>query len=130
MLEHTKKHPISAHSHGATLYVTYHRTTYAIPKNIAAKYILENENPKKRIKTSSVPAKILFEKLDKQFTKAGALLRGLRERENLSQVEFAKKINMTQANLSNMEKGRRPIGKNIAKRIEEVFGVNYRYFLE
>jgi plasmid maintenance system antidote protein VapI len=29
-----------------------------------------------------------------------------------------------------MENGRRPIGKTIAKRIEKVFGTNYRYFLE
>jgi transcriptional regulator with XRE-family HTH domain len=58
------------------------------------------------------------------------LLKGLRAREGLSQVEFAKKINITQANLSAMENGRRPIGKIVAKRIEKVFGTNYRYFLE
>jgi transcriptional regulator with XRE-family HTH domain len=67
---------------------------------------------------------------EKEYTKAGVLLRGLRLRENLSQVEFAKKIQITQANLSNMENGRRPIGKIIAKRIEKVFGTNYWYFLE
>lgn len=39
----------------------------------------------------SVPANVLFEKLDKKFTKAGALLKGLRAREGLSQVVFAKK---------------------------------------
>lgn len=72
----------------------------------------------------------MFDKLDKSFTKAGALLKGLRARENLSQAEFAEKIHVTQANLSHMENGRRPIGKTIAKRIEKVFGTNYRYFLE
>jgi len=75
-------------------------------------------------------AKFLFEKLDKKFTKAGALLKGLRIREDLSQLEFAKKINVSQANLSKMENGKRPIGKIIAKRIEKAFGTNYRYFLE
>jgi hypothetical protein len=29
-----------------------------------------------------------------------------------------------------MEKGIRPIGKIIAKRIQKAFGVDYRYFLE
>lgn len=72
----------------------------------------------------------IFAKLEKKFTKAGALLKGLRQREGLSQISFAKKINVTQANLSNMENGRRAIGKTIAKRIEKVFSVNYRYFLE
>jgi DNA-binding transcriptional regulator YiaG len=129
MSEHTKKHPISAHSHGSTLYVKHRQTTYAIPKNIADKYILEDKKTKKIIKTS-VSAKILFAKLDKKYTKAGALLKGLRARENISQVEFAKKINVTQANLSKMENGHRPIGKIIAKRIEKVFGTNYRHFLE
>lgn len=122
-----KKHPISAHNHGSTLYITHRHTTYAIPKKIAAKYIVENEKVRKPEKTS---IQTIFEKLDKKYTKAGALLRGLRLREGLSQVAFAKRINVTQANLSNMENGRRPIGKIIAKRIEKVFGTNYRYFLE
>jgi transcriptional regulator with XRE-family HTH domain len=47
----------------------------------------------------------------------------------LLQAEMAKKINVTQADLSKMESGKRPIGKVIAKRIAKIFGVNYRYFL-
>jgi len=43
---------------------------------------------------------------------------------------MAKKINITQADLSKMENGKRPIGKIIAKRIEKMFDVSYRYFLE
>ena len=131
MLEHTKKHPIKAHSHGGTLIVTHHHKTYAIPKDIANQYIVPDKKIKKSKKIPKpVTIKALFKKLDDKFTKAGALLKGLRLREGLSQIEFAKKIKVTQANLSNMENGRRPIGKIIAKRIEKVFGVNYRYFLE
>lgn len=128
MLEHTKKHRISAHSQGATLYITDRQVTYAIPKKIVEKYAIESVKPKKR-KKSIVPIKILFDQLDEKYTKAGALLKGLRLREGLSQVAFSKKINVTQANLSNMENGRRAIGKIIAKRIEKVFGADYRYFL-
>ena len=128
MSEHTKKHPISAHSHGSTLYITHRHTTYAIPKKIIEKYVV-NESPKKQ-KKPAVSIQSLFDKLDEKYTKAGALLKGLRLREGLSQVAFAKKINVTQANLSNMENGLRPIGKIIAKRIQKVFGTNYRYFLE
>lgn len=129
MSEHTKKHHIKAHSHGSTLYITHRHTTYAIPKNIANKYVVEGDEPKKSKKAPST-IKSIFDKLDAKYTKAGSLLKGLRLREDLSQVVFAKKINVTQANLSNMEHGRRPIGKIIAKRIEKVFGTNYRYFLE
>lgn len=128
MSEHMKKHPINAHSRGSALYVKDHHITYAIPKSIAKKYIVDDEKPKKATK-NSVPAKVLVEKFDKKFTKAGALLKGLRAREDLSQVEFARKINVTQANLSKMENGKRPIGKTIAKRIEKIFGTDYRYFL-
>jgi DNA-binding transcriptional regulator YiaG len=129
MSEHMKKHPIKAHSRGEALVVTHSHKTYVIPKNVDNQYIVENKKTKKATKPATTIKK-LFENLDKKFTKAGALLKGLRLRENLSQVEFAKKINITQANLSTMENGRRPIGKTIAKRIEKVFGTNYRYFLE
>ncbi|MEZ4754436.1 MAG: helix-turn-helix transcriptional regulator [Bdellovibrionota bacterium] len=56
-------------------------------------------------------------------------LRGLRYRENLTQVEFAKTIGITQANLSAMENGKRAIGREIASRLESIFSVNYRLFL-
>jgi len=132
MSKHTKKLPIKAHSHGSTLIVTHHHKTYAIPKTIANQYVIEEDKSKKqkKAKKTEVTLKTLFENLEKEYTKAGVLLRGLRLRENLSQVEFAEKIKVTQANLSNMENGRRPIGKIIAKRIEKIFGTNYRYFLE
>jgi len=78
----------------------------------------------------STPIEEVFSELEKRYTRAGALLKGTRAREGLTQEQFAKKINVTQANLSKMETGKRPIGKTIAKRIEKIFGVNYRYFLE
>ncbi|HLB58443.1 MAG TPA: helix-turn-helix transcriptional regulator, partial [Gammaproteobacteria bacterium] len=71
----------------------------------------------------------IFTNIEKKYTKAGVLLRGTRHRGGLTQTEMAKKIRITQADLSKMESGKRPIGKVIAKRIEKKFGVNYRYFL-
>jgi len=77
----------------------------------------------------NVPADDVFQSLTEKYSKAGALLRGLRIREGLNQTEFAKIIDTTQANLSSMENGSRPIGKNKAKLIAEKFDVDYRYFL-
>ena len=114
--------------YNAILYLTLDQKIYAIPKNIAEKYIVANGESQNKI--DSVPAEMVFTQLEKKLTKGGALLKGLRTRENLSQTAFAKKISTTQANLSNMENGRRPIGKTIAKRIEKVFAVDYRYFVE
>jgi len=71
----------------------------------------------------------VFTNIEKKFTKAGILLRGTRHREGLTQTDMARRIKVTQADLSKMENGKRPIGKNIAKCIEKMFGVNYRYFL-
>ncbi len=56
-------------------------------------------------------------------------LKGLRYREGLSQIEFAKQLNISQTNLSAMENGRRIIGKELAKRIADIFELDYRIFL-
>lgn len=93
---------------------------YNIPKEVAEQYK----------ETNTIPADEVFAELDKKYTKAGALLKGLRYREGLNQNEFATQIKVSQSDLSKMENGNRPIGKIIAKRIQEVFRVNYRYFLE
>jgi len=129
MSEHTKKLHISAQAHGGTLHITVRNRTFAIPKKVIEKYEIENKTVKTK-KKNSVSLQQLLDKLDTKFTKAGSLLKGLRLRERLSQIEFAKKINVTQANLSNMENGKRPVGKIVAKRIEKAFGACYRYFLE
>lgn len=127
MSERTKMRHINSNAKNdvSIMYVICDHKTYAIPKKVAEKYIIDKEIND----SDSVPADVVFAKLEKKLTKAGALLKGLRTRENLTQIEFAKKIKVTQANLSHMENGRRPIGKTIAKRIEQVFGVDYRYFL-
>jgi len=128
MSEHTKKHRISEQCYGSTVYITDHHKTYAIPKKIIEKYLVDDVKPEENT-TSSITIQNRLDDLDHKYTKPGALLKGLRIREGLTQVAFAKKIQVTQANLSHMEHGRRPIGKNIAKRIQEVFGTDYRYFL-
>lgn len=71
----------------------------------------------------------LFSDINTQYGKQGALLYGLRMREDLNQTEFAEKINITQPELSKMENGTRSIGKVIAKRLEKVFGTPYQLFL-
>ena len=90
------------------LYVMDAGKTYAIPRKIAEKHL---------VKEQSVASEDVFANLEQKLTKVGALLKGLRAREGLTQLEFSERIGVTQSNLSNMENGRRPIGKIVAKRI-------------
>lgn len=118
MLVATKKHHTDKQK--IILSFVYEGNVYNVPKRAIEKY--KSEEP--------IPADEIFAELDKKYTKAGVLLKGVRYREGLNQIEFAKKIKVTQSDLSKMEHGKRPIGKIIAKRIGKTFGVNYRYFLE
>ncbi len=118
MLVVTKKHHTDKQK--IILRFVYEGDIYNVPKSAIDKY--KSEKP--------IPADEVFAELDKKYTKAGVLLKGVRCREGLNQIEFAKKIKVTQSDLSKMEQGKRPIGKIIAKRIEKAFVVNYRYFLE
>jgi DNA-binding XRE family transcriptional regulator len=56
-------------------------------------------------------------------------LRGARKREALTQKELAHLVGISQAHISAMEHGKRPIGKDLAKRLAKALKVNYRVFL-
>ncbi len=78
------------------------------------------------VSASDSPA---LKELHAKYSKAGATLQGARVKEGLSQVELAEKLKISQTNLSKMENGKRPIGKNMAKRLSKVLNINYRVFL-
>ena len=71
----------------------------------------------------------MIQKLDAKYGRAGATLQGARLKEGLTQEALAEKLSISQTNLSKMEHGKRPIGKNMAKRIAKVLNVDYRIFL-
>lgn len=56
-------------------------------------------------------------------------LRAYRTRENLTQRKLAEKVGIPQRHISEMENGKRPIGKEMAKRFSEVLGMDYRSLL-
>jgi len=56
-------------------------------------------------------------------------LRGARKREGLTQAALAARLHISQTHISEMERGKRPIGKDMAKRLAKVLGVDYRVFL-
>jgi ribosome-binding protein aMBF1 (putative translation factor) len=60
---------------------------------------------------------------------ASVALRGARKREGLTQKELAALIGASQTHISEMEHGKRPIGKDLAKRLAKVLKADYRVFL-
>uniref|UniRef100_A0A7C3SHY6 XRE family transcriptional regulator n=1 Tax=Desulfobacca acetoxidans TaxID=60893 RepID=A0A7C3SHY6_9BACT len=59
----------------------------------------------------------------------GDILRGARHRERLTQAQLAGKIGVKASHISEMEKGKRPIGKDMAKRLAQALHTSYRVFL-
>ncbi|MCK9378276.1 MAG: helix-turn-helix domain-containing protein [Syntrophobacterales bacterium] len=72
----------------------------------------------------SVPLKQVFPDLLQ-----GSAIRGLRLREGLTQEQLARLLGVKRTNLSEMENGKRPIGKNMAKRLAQVLKTDYKVFL-
>ncbi|WP_456325342.1 helix-turn-helix domain-containing protein [Desulfonauticus submarinus] len=59
----------------------------------------------------------------------GAVLRGARQKEDLTQKQLAELTGIPQRHISEMENGKRPIGKKNAKKFAEVLKIDYRVFL-
>lgn len=62
-------------------------------------------------------------------TRSSVHLKGLRYREGLTQVQLAEKTGIRQNHLSEMENGKRTIGKETAKKLATVLNTDYRLFL-
>jgi ribosome-binding protein aMBF1 (putative translation factor) len=77
----------------------------------------------------SIPADEVFAELYEKHGKVGATLRGLRFREHLTQKVLAEKLGIKQGHVSEMEWGRRPIGKKMAHKLAKLFNISYRVFL-
>ena len=67
--------------------------------------------------------------LVQKYTEAGVALKGARTKENLSQSDLAHQLGIPQSHISDMEHGRRTIGKNMARRLAAVLHVGYKIFL-
>ncbi len=69
--------------------------------------------------------------LDEVFPKStpGALLKGARYKEDMTQAQLAKASGIARRHISEMENNRRPIGKERARRLAEVLKVDYRMLL-
>lgn len=67
----------------------------------------------------------------KEFTdnESGTALRGARNKEGLTQMQLSEKTGIPQRHISEMERGKRPIGRKNAKLFANALNINYRIFL-
>jgi plasmid maintenance system antidote protein VapI len=47
----------------------------------------------------------------------------------MTRAELARKLNIPRSNISEMERGKRPIGKQMAKRLAKALNTDYKVFL-
>ena len=59
----------------------------------------------------------------------GLCVRGGRVKEGLTQAQLAALVGIPQRHVSEMEHGKRPIGKEMAKRLGAALKVSYKVFL-
>jgi ribosome-binding protein aMBF1 (putative translation factor) len=80
-------------------------------------------------KTGMVPADEVFKNIDEKYGKVGATIRGCRVRDGLTQEELACRLKIHQVHISQMEHGKRVVGKQMAHKLAKVFNTDYRLFL-
>lgn len=78
--------------------------------------------------TSSVPWREAFPEVD-DAALPGISLRSARRREGISQERLSELTDIPQRHISEMENGKRPIGKETAKRLAKVLNTTYKVFL-
>lgn len=74
------------------------------------------------------PDSVQWEEVFPDFN-PGIALQGARYRESLTQKELAELMGVSQTHISEMEHGKRPIGKEMAKRLAKVLHIGYKVFL-
>jgi len=77
--------------------------------------------------TDSVPWRESFPYTDEQLP--GITLAGARGKEGLTQRELAALTGIPQRHLSEMENGKRPIGKEAARKLGKALNISYKAFL-
>jgi len=79
-------------------------------------------------KSDSVPWRETYPEFSEREL-IGKALAGVRYREGLTQIKLSEMAGIPQRHISEMETGKRPIGKEMAKRLGKVLNISYKVFL-
>ncbi|NGX61603.1 MAG: hypothetical protein K940chlam9_01090 [Chlamydiae bacterium] len=86
-------------------------------------------NHSNKANSNRIPRRSSAKELIEKYSETGMLIRGGRHKANLTQKELAEKIGVWPHHISEMEHGKRPVGKKMAQKLGKVFKVDYRVFL-
>lgn len=117
MLERTNKHPIE----------TVERRFWG-PIGNKARAIERLKNLGFVDTSDSVPWREAYPEYSEEQL-IGKALAGFRYREGLTQTQLSQMTGIPQRHLSEMENGKRPVGKEMAKRLGKALNVGYKVFL-
>lgn len=128
MSERMKKPPINN-----LIEVTIHdklNTKFLLPRKSALE-LFDLLKPFQIFKDDAelIPADEVFKSLHQKYGKVGTTIRGFRSRDGMTQAELAKKLNIRQSHISQMEHGKRVIGKKLAQKLAKLFNTHYQLFL-
>jgi|SRR3989344_3914380 len=84
---------------------------------------------KRQKREDFIPWREVYKKEIGAFSEGGLMLRGSRHKVGVTQQALAGALGISQHHISEMENGKRPIGKEMAKRLAEYFETDYRIFL-
>ncbi len=116
MLEHMKK----PHIEKVTLFVEG-------PSQNQQKAIEALQKLGFSVEENSLPWRDAFKEF--KSNEAGSCLAGGRHKEGLTQKELAEMTGIAQRYISEMENGKRPIGKKAALLLGDILNIDYRVFL-
>jgi DNA-binding XRE family transcriptional regulator len=119
MLEHTKKRPTDDM---VTLRLRVHRSNAERIKRFVTS--IEAEKP-----SESRLWREVFGELRQEDTIPAAVFRGSRIKEELTQEQLSKMTGIPRRHISEMEHGKRPIGKESAKKLAKALNCDYRLLL-
>ncbi len=71
----------------------------------------------------------VFKEEIERCTEVGAFLSGARLKAEMTQKQLAEKLGAKTHHISEMEHGKRPIGKKMAHKLASVLGFDYKMFL-
>ncbi|MBJ6798772.1 helix-turn-helix domain-containing protein [Geomonas propionica] len=116
MLARTKKHPTES------IRITGTPEVIGRMRKFAQKFGAEIIESAESVGTSEVSPEL-------DTNPSGVYLRGIRLREDLTQEALANLTGISRSNISAMEHGKRPIGKETAKKLAAALNCEYRRFL-